>query len=237
MESIWIKAVDLKKGDILNWLKKYKHTWIIPVYGLFYMSMFVFLENRKNLVIHIIHTGFDDLIPFNEYFIIPYFCWYGFVFGVTFYFSFINKNKEEYYRLVATLGTGMTIFLIVSFLYPNGHNLRPVLSGNHFFINAVRVLYQVDTPTNIFPSIHVFNTVACCCALRNNKRCQKHPVLLITIGILSVFIILSTLFLKQHSIIDVVAAVLLNVLCYHLFYKMIPQKRSGFLMRNVKRVE
>lgn len=51
---------------------------------------------------------------------------------------------------MATLGVGMTLFLIISFVYPNGQNLRPELTGEGPFIQAVQLLYQTDTPTNIF---------------------------------------------------------------------------------------
>lgn len=74
---------------------------------------------------------------------------------------------------MATLGVGMTLFLIISFVYPNGQNLRPELTGEGPFIQAVQLLYQTDTPTNIFPSIHVFNAVACCVALLNNKNADR----------------------------------------------------------------
>lgn len=51
----------------------------------------------------------------------------------------------------------MTVFLLVSFLYPNGHELRPALELENVFQKAVWLLYQADTPTNILPSVHVFN--------------------------------------------------------------------------------
>ena len=114
----------------------------------------------------------DDLIPFCEYFIIPYVLWFLVVLGSVMYFALGSPGKKEYYQYMATLGVGMTLFLIISFVYPNGQNLRPELTGEGPFIQAVQLLYQTDTPTNIFPSIHVFNAVACCVALLNNKKMQ-----------------------------------------------------------------
>ena len=67
---------------------------------------------------------------------------------------------------MATLGVGMTVFLIISWLYPNMQQLRPVLDGtNGFWTGLVANLYAVDTNTNIFPSIHVFNSIAVCIAI------------------------------------------------------------------------
>ena len=57
------------KGDILNWLKKSKHIWIIPVYTVLYMLSFMFVE-QSEVETHLIHSLVDDKIPFCEYFII-----------------------------------------------------------------------------------------------------------------------------------------------------------------------
>ena len=99
---------------------------------------------------HLIHSFVDDLIPFCEYFIIPYVLWFLVVLGSVMYFALGSPGKKEYYQYMATLGVGMTLFLIISFVYPNGQNLRPELTGEGPFIQAVQLLYQTDTPTIFF---------------------------------------------------------------------------------------
>mgnify|MGYP001056264982 CR=1 FL=1 len=76
-------------------LKKYQHVWIVPVYGIFYLWAFQYLEQR-NVKAHIIHLKLDDMIPFCEYFIIPYLMWFLYIALTVGYFAFINKNKQEY---------------------------------------------------------------------------------------------------------------------------------------------
>ena len=116
----------------------------------------------------------DEQIPFCEYFIVPYLLWFLFVAVTVFYFMFFNKNQwKEYYQLIITLGTGMTLFLIISLVFPNGQDLRPVLTGDSIFIKAVQMIYHTDTPTNVLPSIHVFNSLACCVAILKNQRKYK----------------------------------------------------------------
>lgn len=171
---------------------------------------------------HIIHSIVDDYIPFCEYFIIPYMMWYGFVAVTLWYFAFKCKEKEEYYELISTLIVGNTVFLITSFVYPNGQNLRPELVGDSFFVQAVKILYWVDTPTNILPSMHVFNAIACCTAFFKNSKCQKSKTFLTGTGLLTILIILSTMCLKQYSVIDVILAVILYIFCYLVFYKFVP---------------
>ena len=202
----------------MEFLKKYKHTWIIPFYGILYMLAFQYIEQR-NVRVNIIHMKIDDYIPFCEYFIIPYLLWFGYVALTVFYFAFINKNKQEYWQFIGTLGIGMTLFIIISLIYPNGQNLRPELSGDSIFIQLVQYLYKIDTPTNILPSIHVFNSIACCVAIFQHKPFHKHRGLLSGTAILTTLIVMATVFLKQHTFVDVIAAVALNIICFQLFYK------------------
>lgn len=177
---------------------------------------------------HLIHTFLDDKIPFCEYFIIPYVLWYFVVLGSVLYFALGSPGKKEYYQYMGTLGVGMTLFLIISYVYPNGQDLRPVLEGGSPFIQAVQFLYLIDTPTNIFPSMHVFNAVACCVALLNNKKCRQNRIFTAGNIIITVSIVLSTMFLKQHSVEDVVTALILNVICYQVFYRIIPENLEKF---------
>lgn len=202
----------------MKFLKKYMHTWVIPVYGILYMLAFQYVEQR-NVRPYIIHMKIDDYIPFCEYFIIPYFLWFFYIAATVFYFAFINQNKKEYWQLVITLGIGMTMFILVSLVFPNGQNLRPSLTGDNIFIRLVKYLYRLDTPTNILPSIHVFNSVACCIAIFRHPSFKKHRIFLAGMGVLTVLIILATVFLKQHTLLDVFAAFALNACCFQFLYK------------------
>ena len=191
------------------------------------MLAFMLME-QSNVKIHIIHSLADDRIPFCEYFIIPYVMWYFFLIGTVIYFAVSCPSKKEYYQYLGTLGAGMTLFLLISFVYPNGQHLRPDLTnaGDGVFLNVVRFLYKIDTPTNIFPSMHVFNATASCIALCQNERCRKNRIFTVAQIVLGISIVLSTMFLKQHSVADVMTALILNILCYQLFYKVIPARQE-----------
>ena len=128
-----------------------------------YMICFTWLENRTGVPIHLLEIRADDYIPFCEYFIIPYFMWFGYIAVTVVYFTLFQDNKQDWWRLVLTLGFGMTLFIVVSFVFPNGHTLREYsFPRENIFTKMVRMLYKADTSTNIMPSIHVFNSVACC---------------------------------------------------------------------------
>ena len=46
---------------------------------LVFLSGFFLLELHEPSDVHIIHCAVDDLIPFNEWFVLPYFLWYAWV--------------------------------------------------------------------------------------------------------------------------------------------------------------
>ena len=209
-----------------TFFQKYKHSLVL-LYALIYMPWFLWLESRANLPYHVIHMGIDDIIPFTEAFIVPYLLWFLYVPAVFIYLFF--KNKKEFYRYCIFLYTGMTLFLVVSTLYPNGHLLRPTSFGrNNIFIFATQFLYRADTATNIFPSLHVFNSIAAHMAITNTERLKNNFWIRNGSLILMIAIILSTMFLKQHSAADVISGIILGVvmdqLVYHTDYAALRQR-------------
>ena len=204
------------RDSINTFLEKNKHACLL-LYLMIYLPWFHHLEKTVTTHFHVIHVALDDYIPFCEYFIIPYFLWFAYVAWSVLYFYF--KNKDEYFRLCGMLFSGMTIFLIVSTIYPNGHYLRPVyFDHNNIFIQMVKMLYAADTPTNLFPSIHVYNSIAVNIAVWHSSNFKEKKWVRFGSSILMVLIILSTMFLKQHSVFDVVTGIVLSVFMYSLVY-------------------
>lgn len=202
----------------LNEIIKHGHLGMMAAFFAIYMITFSYIENR-DVHHYIIHTALDEKIPFCEYFIIPYLLWFLFVAVTVLYFMFFNQNHwKEYYQLIITLATGMTLFLIISLVFPNGQDLRPTLHGDSIFIKAVQWIYHTDTPTNVLPSIHVFNSLTCCGAILKNRRAKFQKSTNILTVILTVLIILSTMLLKQHSVVDVILAGLMYTGCYRVIY-------------------
>lgn len=201
-------------------LRRYKHLFWIPVYGIFYLAAFSYLEKTVTHGYHLIHMPADDLIPFCEYFVVPYLLWFAYIAVGVIYFGVIGQEKKEYYQLIINLGIGMTLFLVISYLYPNGQNLRPrEFAHDNLFTALVQYVYSIDTPTNIFPSIHVYNSVAVATAFERSAGMKKHRGWRAASTTLAVLIILSTMFLKQHSVSDVCCALILNLGTYMLLYR------------------
>ncbi len=196
--------------------QKYKHAWVL-LYVFIYFPWFAYLEKHVTNHFNVIHMAIDDYIPFVEFFILPYLLWFGYVAYAVFYFFF--KSKTDYYKLCIFLFTGMTIFLIISTLYPNGHYLRPhTFERDNFCVQLVQWLYATDTPTNLFPSIHVYNSLGVHFAICNSESFRGNKKARFGSFLLMSSIILATMFLKQHSVFDVITAFVMAAVMYSFVY-------------------
>lgn len=200
-----------------GFLAKYKHGVPLMVYGAIYLLWFALLEGRGKADYMVVHMNIDDYIPFCEVFVVPYLLWFLYVPAVLLYLFF--KDKEGYWRNALFLCAGMTVFLLASTLIPNVHHLRlRQMPRDNVFTRLVQMVWSVDTPTNLFPSIHVFNSLGAHLALINNEALAKKKPLRLFSLFLCVSIILSTMLIKQHSMFDVLTAFIMAAGLYMLVY-------------------
>ena len=195
---------------------------LIPsvIYMTIYVIWWALLEHRQVARYTVIHMAADDAIPFLEIFVIPYMAWFAYVVGVVLFFL-VTEQKRDYYRLITFLYIGMTVFLIVSTLQPNIHELRPVsFARSNLFTALVRGFYRVDTPTNLWPSIHVYNAIGVHIAVMESEFFKTRHVLRGASFVTCVLIILSTVFIKQHSVFDVLTAVAMSIILYLIVYQL-----------------
>lgn len=218
---------------ILNLYEKYGHLLILSYFPI-YLLWFQYVEKTVTTHFHVIHVALDDLVPFCEYFVIPYILWFAYVATGIIYMAVYNKS--DYYKLCAFLFTGMTVFLIISTIYPNGHYLRPEsFSHRNLFTMLCEYIYKTDTPTNLFPSIHVYNSIGIHLAVINNKELTRNKAIPVSSFILMTSIILSTILIKQHSVFDVGCAFVLAFAMSGIIYRhswqktAAPQKSHGRL--------
>lgn len=201
-----------------KFIANYKHALLPLFYFPIYMLIFTYLEKRNPEAYYIVHMKIDDYIPFCEYFIVPYYLWFFYI-AIT-VVAFIFIDKQDFYRLCITLGTGMTLFLIISYVIPNAHELRPTaFERDNVFVSMVKLLHQTDTPTNLFPSIHCYNSLMAHIAIADSVKLKKYTKVKNFSLLLCISIIFSTVFLKQHSVFDVITALALGAVMYVVVYK------------------
>lgn len=206
------------KQKLVTIWQKYRHALPLALYGIIYMLWFTHLEKTVTSHYRLIHYRPDDLIPFCEVFVIPYLLWFAYVAVVIIYFFF--RDKDDYFRVCTFLFTGMTVFLIVSTLWPNGHDLRPaIMPRDNLFTRLVSNLYRADTPTNLWPSIHVYNSLGCHIAVMKSAQLEKKKGIRACSLCLCVSIILSTMLIKQHSVFDVTTAFIMAAVMYGIVYR------------------
>ena len=176
----------------------------MAIYMVVYMPTFFWVESLTPAGgFHIIHTAIDDMIPVVEVFIIPYILWLPYLvagmIAIAIYSHQISRKTS--YMLM----TGMTLFIIISLVYPNALELRAAIpDSQNVFMDLISYLHDIDTPTDVLPSLHVYDAIVVAAGLHLTFKDKK--ALLIASDILALLIVLSTMFIKQHSIIDVISA-------------------------------
>ena len=204
-----------KLKQIIN---NYRHGLVLG-YFFIYMIWFTYLERTVTTNFTPIYSRLDKYIPFLEIFIIPYLLWFLFIFLTVAYFFF--TSKQDFYKCCAFLFIGMTICLIIYTLWPNGHHLRVNLDNlgrSNIFTRIIGKLYAFDTSTNVFPSIHVYNSIGAMIAIRKSERLRSIKGIQISTFILTVLICMSTVFLKQHSVLDIFGGIILSIIMYLIVY-------------------
>lgn len=195
------------------------HLWPMLFYLVLYLIWFHIVEAIPRSHYLAITLPADRVIPFLEIFVIPYMSWFLFVaIGITgCYFA----DRDTYDSLATSLMIGMTVFLFVSTFLPNRQPLRLIeMPRDNVFTRMIARLWMTDTPTNVWPSIHVFNTAAVEMAiLKSDYLPFRKMGIRAALTVWSVLIILSTVFIKQHSLFDMLTALLLIAVCYIRIYR------------------
>ena len=188
-----------------------------PIYGL----TFLILERGLTLNYHPVEAALDAKIPFCEYFVPAYYFWFVFLIGIHFYTGFFDVPafKKLMYFIIITY----TITSVIYIIYPTKQELRPAeFSGDNIFITIINGLYNFDTNTNVCPSLHVIGSFA---VLFTSWHCKRFKTFWWQLGFISatVLICLSTVFLKQHSVVDIWVALAVCAVAYPFAY-ILPDK-------------
>lgn len=199
-------------------LQKNKY-WLYILYVPLYLGLFFLVEKLVDGTspYWISYLPIDSKIPFIDWFVIFYYLWYPLLVGVGLWL-FI-KDKKSYERFMKMIMYGFTFSLIFFLIVPNGQNLRPTEFENEtIFTRLIGTLYKVDTNTNVFPSIHVYGSLICIFAILDTDTIKsiwfKSLIMVIVVSICA-----STVFIKQHSFLDLIGGVAMFVPLYFAVYR------------------
>ncbi|MFU2158796.1 MULTISPECIES: phosphatase PAP2 family protein [Caldisericum] len=189
---------------IFEFLKKnYKLYLINSVLAvlIYYTSKIYDLTNHATSCVHVLLTPLDKLVPFIPQFIIIYNSLEPIIY-ITLLFFFLFHP-----RIFTPLAISfISLFLVSNFVYVVFQTYVPrpnITYGANYFVNQVVKLYSSDNPYNCFPSLHC-GTAALVSSVWFVKK--KYRIIAYLISIWAILIILSTQFLKQHVIADIIGA-------------------------------
>ena len=196
-----------------------------------WVGYFVLYFLTENLIsydkCHIIHSPLDDMIPFDERFLIFYVSWYVWIVLSLLYFLLydIDKFKELQTFIIITQIGAMLVYIV----YPSIQDLRPsVFPRQNVLTWLLGLIYRFDTPTGVCPSLHVaYSMGIMSCWLKYDDCSKKFKVGMV---ILAVMVSISTAFVKQHSVVDIFWAVPLSLLAEAIVYGKkywVPRFRKG----------
>ena len=161
------------------------------------------------------HCALDDMIPFCEYFVIFYAGWYALVFGALAFTLFYNVEgfKKMQTFIIITQLVAMAIYI----LFPSRQDLRPdTFERQNFFTWVMGLIYGFDTSTGVCPSLHVAYSLGILSVGLKDKLLRPIWKILLTFDV--IMICASVCFVKQHSAVDVFAALPLGLLAEILVY-------------------
>lgn len=183
---------------------QFRHLWLLGTW-LIYFALYFLTENLIPAErCHVMHCVLDDWIPFNEYFLIFYTGWYLLVFGsVAYYLIYdVKRFRELDLYIFVTQMVAMFFYIVL----PSRQDLRPeTFPRENFFTWVMGLIYTFDTDTGVCPSLHVAYSWAIFNVMVKDEHLAKW--FKVFLGLFAVMVCLSTSFVKQHSFLDIFAAI------------------------------
>ena len=209
-------------GKMKTWLKKYIDPWIklysiIPLIAIFTWNSLVYFgaaQITKGWHHYDLTTKLDQAIPVIPEFVYIYFGCYLF-WGIN-YIMAAHLGKEHFYRFVAAEMPTRLVCGLIFIFFPTT-NIRPEIAGNSLSALLMNRLYEMDQPTNLFPSIHCLVSWFCFITIRGEKKIPKWYRIFSCI--FALLVCASTQFTKQHYLIDIAGGILLAEGSYYLANK------------------
>lgn len=184
---------------------RFRHLYLLLYWPLFGLLFFLAERVCTPKFYFPMHCGLDDVIPLWEIFFIPYLFWFVFLVGMHLYTLLydVSTFRKMMYFIIFTYSAALIVF----FLFPTCQNLRPdVFPRDNLLTRMMGWFYCFDTSTNVCPSLHVVGSMAVVFAAWQTPRLRSRGWQVV-FGVTGVLISISTVFVRQHSVLDVLAAI------------------------------
>ena len=188
---------------------------VLPIAGLFCWNMFCYrgamlIQAAGNFTMHSVDLPVDDWIPLfvpsvHVYAEVCYVFWL-----VSLALVFLRGGKEAK-RFALSIVIAEAVCALIFLVYPTTV-VRPEIIGDGLSAKMLRLIYEVDNPVNLFPSVHCLGSWFGWIAVRGDKKIPKWYR--VTAFVLMVLICVSTLTTKQHVFLDLVGGIALAEITY-----------------------
>lgn len=198
---------------------RFRHLKLLSSW-IFYFIMYFLTENLISPErCHVMHCALDDLIPFNEFFLIFYVLWYFLVFGSLAYYLFYDV--KQFSRLQTYILITQVAAMAIYIIWPSRQDMRPEVFPRENILTALMAfIYSFDTSTGVCPSLHVAYSLGILSVGLKDRALSLWVKLLLTFVVFMICI--AVCFVKQHSALDVLAALpvclLAEFLTFHVFF-------------------
>ncbi|MBQ4641907.1 MAG: phosphatidic acid phosphatase [Oscillospiraceae bacterium] len=209
-------VVDYRKLRLSN-LTSPEFSHLLLLLG--WVGYFILYALTENLIpaedCYPVHSKLDDIIPFHEGFALAYVFWYVLIVISLGYFLLYNvqnfKNLQTY--IIITQAVAMVIYIV----FPTRQDLRPAEFPRDNILSALMgLIYSLDTNTGVCPSLHVAYSLGIASTwLREKSACLAWKIFVVVAVVL---ICLSVAFVKQHSVVDIYAAIPVCMLAEYLVF-------------------
>ena len=178
--------------------------WIV------YLALYFLTENCIPVErCHVVRCALDDIIPFNEFFLIFYCYWYALLVGSLLWF--LLYDIRSFKRLQCYIMITQAVAMLAYILWPSIQPLRPeAFERDNALTRLMAFIYAFDTPTGVCPSLHVAYSMGIASAWCHIR--EKSAGLKVFMIVSAVLISISTAFVKQHSVVDILVAIPVGLL-------------------------
>lgn len=198
-------VVDYRKLRLSNITSpQYRHLLLLLGWVVYFCLYFL----TENLIpaekCYPVWCRLDDLIPFNEFFVIFYVGWYVLIVLSLGYF--LLYSVESFKGLQTYIMVTQALAMVCYIAFPTRQDLRPEEFPRENFLTWIMgIIYQFDTNTGVCPSLHVAYSIGIASAWLKEKSAPWYVKLIVTVFVIGVC--LSVAFTKQHSVVDIFAAI------------------------------
>lgn len=183
---------------------QYRHLLLLLGWPIYFALYFITEQLIPLERCYPIHCFLDDIVPFCEYFVIAYAGWYFLIVGSLIYLALYNPDNFK--GMMKFIITTQVVAMIIYIIFPNRQDLRPTEFVNeNLFTFIMSLIYKFDTSTNVCPSLHVAYSIGIASTFLKEKSVSKLSKTLITV--FCFMICISVAFVKQHSVVDIFAAI------------------------------